>query len=873
MTTRHPLAAALVAYMLGALVAEELAGVAFLPWLAWGFLTASIATLAMLRRRANAAMSRGWSGLPPELDAAELPPERARERDDLLNALERGSSGRLALAAEYLLLGGMLLLGAARMQPIFDQIALADSWAARMGGEERRWSGRLRAIDESREEGALLLEVADLRAAQASEGEPSGPLPGWTRLSVSPEAVAPVEEARPGDRIEFVARLHRAGSPDALGIVPTSDFVGQFFRARVSRPSNLRIVSRDASGVGTRELLERSREGLRRLFIRSIDDPESSATVRAMCLGDTGGMTRRQRAAYANTGLIHLLSVSGLHAGLLGMALALLGRAAGMSPRSVAIMVAIAVPLYGTLIGFRPPIARACVMTAVFSLAWIVGWDTDPLDSLALAGWAVLAIDPPALFLRSFQLSFLAAASLIILAGKADFAFTPRLPATLAFSRDPRRPFWARAWVAQAWDAFRWALGGLVFRGLWASLAVTLALAPILAHQANKIPLLGALGNLIAVPLATLTVSFGFLAGLCLPLSESLASGLASWAGWSAGLQNAFVGLVDRVPGASVVATPPGPFATALFYGVLLAWPLPRLRPAFPWTRPALRAGLLLRATLASLALVVWSIAPSLKASELEIVFFDVGQGDATLVVMPNGATILVDGGNRFPDSGRQVVLPWLAARGIRTLDAVVATHGDADHIGGLISVLESMPVDRVYEGELNRNSRVFAEWAEARERAVVRLPMEAGWMMADGSGARIVALNPPAKPDPAASSNDRSVVLLVDYHGTEILLPGDAEAGAEWAMLASGWIDDLEVLKAGHHGSATSGSEAFLELARPELVAISCGRDNPYGFPNPEALARYEATGARIVRTDRSGTIRLFVGPDGWRLADPDPR
>lgn len=243
----------------------------------------------------------------------------------------------------------------------------------------------------------------------------------------------------------------------------------------------------------------------------------------------------------------------------------------------------------------------------------------------------------------------------------------------------------------------------------------------------------------------------------------------------------------------------------------------------------------------------------SATATGFEVLFLDVGQGDAILVTVGN-ERLLIDGGRSAP-----LVLQRLKARGVNDLDAILATHPDADHIGGLAGVLTEFTVERIYLNGGSSASATYTDFVAAvnREGAQVVTPRR-------GQGIPLGGLQLPVlHPGPVLSSeaNDNSLVLRLTCGGVDVLFAGDAGAEAEQAMLATGVLTDVEVLKVGHHGSATSSTQAFLQAVRPEVAVISAGLTNQYGHPHASVISRLAAIGATLVSTDTGAgddTVRM---------------
>lgn len=368
----------------------------------------------------------------------------------------------------------------------------------------------------------------------------------------------------------------------------------------------------------------------------------------------------------------------------------------------------------------------------------------------------------------------------------------------------------------------------------------------------------GLLLNLVAVPLMAL-VQIGGIVVSCLNEADTIAAP----AGWIAhmtasGLMNS-ARLVDLAPWlAARVPAPSLVLAAAYYLGLataLLAHGIGR----------ACGIGLLLAS---AVAIVTGQPAGWLSAAHepggLGITFFDVGQGDATLVRFPDRSNLLIDAGgipfgNSSFDVGSRVLSPALWARGVRALDAMLLTHGDPDHIGGARAIVGDFAPGAVWAGipvaqypplqEVLRAARASGAQVERRQAGEERRI----------GGVRVRVLHPPL-PDWERQRvrNDDSVVLELLYGDVAVLLPGDVGAGVERSILSRLTPARHRILKVAHHGSRTSTSRELLESWRPQTAVISAGRGNTFGHPAPEVLRRLESIGAAIYRTDLDGQVTI---------------
>ena len=544
--------------------------------------------------------------------------------------------------------------------------------------------------------------------------------------------------------------------------------------------------------------------------------PTQAALQEAMTLGIRDNL-RDLRDVFAAAGLAHVLALSGLHIGVLIAALGFLLRPLGVVryPLMVAFVIA-----FAALVGATPSVLRATTMAvAVLLSLWLGSGRLEPWPALSLAALLALLWNPSGLFDLSFQLSYLAVIGILVFA----------LP-TLRLLHASSLPWWHPKALL---------LGSLVV-----SLGAQAPLLPLLAHTFGTVPVFGPVVNIVALPLATVLVPLGFLAGVLgtvsLPLAallNHLTAPLASALIWAANESASW-------PSLEWGEIAPVGFA---YYGVgACALALVSLGKLRLWR------GLLVVAA----ALSASTLTPA-PYGNAELVFLDVGQGDSTLIRLPHRTEILVDGGGTpFSDFdvGENTVVPALRALGVDELELVIASHTDTDHIEGLASVLRDMPVGELIIGYPSAASGAFTALINAAKvRGVPVTEVRRGEVLQVGD-ARLDILNPPMQPFEA--SNDNSVAFVLNALGSKALFLGDLPSKIEDTLA----VPDVNIMMVAHHGSRFSTSDALLNAAKPEQAVLSYGRNN-YGHPNPDVLARLRAHGAAVFATQQRGAVRLPLG------------
>jgi competence protein ComEC len=547
---------------------------------------------------------------------------------------------------------------------------------------------------------------------------------------------------------------------------------------------------------------------------------ERRAVLAGIVLGEDEGLSEELRDNFKDSGLYHLLAVSGQNITFLVLGVVGLAWLLGI-PRLVAEIGALAAIVgYVLAVGWQPSVVRAGVAGGLASLAWLVSRPRERWHFLALGAAVLLAWTPASLLEPGFQLSFAAVGAIFLLG--------PRL--RLALEGYPMS------------DGVREVLA--------ISIACGAATAPILWLQFGRVPVYSLVANVLVTAAIGPLLGIALVGSLIEPVLPSAALALAWLNGWLAAYIAACARAVGGLPLAQIGSGP----AVGALLGAPVALLLFRRLPR--WRRPAVLACLAAVVP----ALLVWQLRPADRLpppTGFRLTVLDVGQGDAILLQVPQGA-VLVDQG---PPEAK--VAQQLRELGVRRLAAIVLTHPQRDHIGGAATVLQRLGVDRVLDPRLAASgpeerdalaaaARYGVEVVEARAGVGFRLGrLRLRVLWPDGAGA------------PSQDPNQLAVVLLASYGETDALLTADAETDVTAPLLSR----HVEILKVAHHGSADPGLESELRELRPTIAVISCGRGNDYGHPQPSTVQALQASpGLSLFRTDRNG--RVVVESDGIRLA-----
>ena len=549
--------------------------------------------------------------------------------------------------------------------------------------------------------------------------------------------------------------------------------------------------------------------------------------VRALVIADMSAIDATQRDRYADAGLVHMLSVSGLHVGIIALALELLGAALRLPRAPTRVASLLLLVAYVAAIGAPPPAVRAAVMLGVLLLSRLRQRPTSRWAILALGG-AVPLVVPSTVLDLGWQLSVAGTAALV-----AGGSLVRRV-------------------VPRKWRGLR----RTVAAGMIISVVATVTTAPLVAWAIGRVALVGPVTNLLADPIMGLLQPVLFVA-LCIPV--------APVEGLCADAAHALIVVFDAiaragaaVPGGAPAITPST--TSAILAGVAAVATL----TACASTRPV-RAIIVGGSAIAALVL-----APILRPSRpfTELHMLDVGQGDAIALRTRGNRWILIDAGRSWlgGDAGRSTVVPYLAHRG-GSLAMFVLSHPHADHVGGAASVFASLhPARFIDPGYVGTTPPYLAALAEAARDHISWQRVHPG----DSLHVDEVTLTALA-PDSTwvaglTDANLASTVLVARVGAVRFLFTGDAESPEEdWLLSRDAGALAADVLKVGHHGSRTSTSARFLGAVHPRLALVSVGAHNAYGHPSPEVMQTLRDSGVQVLRTDRVGTI--VVRTDGRQL------
>lgn len=557
--------------------------------------------------------------------------------------------------------------------------------------------------------------------------------------------------------------------------------------------------------------------------------PDNADLVRAFVLGDRSGMDEELTEQFSQTGITHLICISGMHISVLAAAVSALLRRI-MSQRASALITLAIITAYGVLLGYPASLVRATVMFASFSLAAVVGRPSDPVTRLMTALLGMLAFNPLYLYDGGCTLSFQASAGILLLDA----------PLERLFGVDRLRGLKPR----------RGRLANLALRAakyfpmlLCSTLAAQLATLPTVIEFFGAQPLIAIPVNLLAIPLSMFAYPAALVAlalsAVWMPLGQAVAFA-------ADGMFSALVWLVDgfaALPAGALRAPHYPLWLTVAHYALMVA--------ASGLSRTSIGVRRFLPVGLVGL-IGVAMLCARLDTAGFRVVFLDAGQADAA-VVRTEGHVYLFDVGDAYSPVTDYATATCLG------VDAVFLSHPHFDHAGGLAELLEAMRPGTIYvpEGwfDFDTGETVRAGIALAQEMDIPIVELTAGdeIQLSDHAAARVLA---PEHGDDWGE--DLSMIVELDYRGHSVLFTGDLTTSREPAALP-----DVDVLKVPHHGSAKATSAQMLRQITPEVAIVPVGENN-YGHPSAETLGRLASAGASIYRTDECGAITVRIARDG---------
>jgi competence protein ComEC len=651
---------------------------------------------------------------------------------------------------------------------------------------------------------------------------------GGLRARVSGELRDRLRGLAASDRISFWGRLDE---PSSFGNDGGFDVRRYFERGRLDLTASVKsalLVERETSARSCKAWVSRLRIAASRRLESALGDPsrETLGVVVALLTGDREMLSPELEELYRDAGIFHVMAISGAQVAMVILVFYFVLRRLGASEVATLWTLLLVVPFYAAFCGSGPPVVRAALAASVVLGARLLSLDRPHVNALALAALLLLLWEPLWLEDPGFQLSFAAMAAILWL--------TEPLANRL-------RPL------------------GLLATPLSVSIAAQAVVVPITAWHFHGLTWVAPLASLVAVPLSGAIVIVGLALVLLsgVPLLSDLLS-LGAHVGVA--LLTGTARLASELPGATLAVARPSFLWMLAYYGALAC-----LRHG----RGRVRALSVLVLGALLLALPFEKGETLSEPERLTLTSLDVGHGDAIVLSLPEGQRVLVDGGG-LPatsfDVGERVVLPYLLDHGGRRLDAVVLTHADYDHIGGLFAIVDSMNVREVWESGASWERPAYRRLRQAaRRRGVALRRLRAGesfrwggvlWEVLAASGA-------PGMESPA-DENDRSIVMRLTLGESSVLLTGDAGEKLERALLSRGIPLEADVLKVAHHGSQSSTSAPFLDAVRPRFAILSSRQNVGWPLPSPTVLDRLRGKGIAYARTDEHGAVTVRLDANG---------
>ena len=631
------------------------------------------------------------------------------------------------------------------------------------------------------------------------------------------------------------------------------DFRGMSYRTGIrarfssSRSDLLGIVS---SGKGFLVKARRSLSALRQKAVRKLEKAlsrQALAMAESVTLGIRSEINSRTRDILTRTGTMHILAVSGLHVGMAAVIFLVILRQMGLPLGARNLLASLGILAFAALTGFRASSLRAAIMGSLLLFSSASSRKPDIINALGVSAFIITFFDPGQFFSWGFILSYLAVISIALLIPLTDhFLFIG--PAETSRSGKIKIYF---------------------LKTVSVSMAVWIGTMPVIASYFRIITPSCLLANIIAVPglfiLIVLSAVVIFMPEvLFFPFVSRLAAMLVS--GLTEGLMKV-LHFIGSLPGGFVRVAQPGAAISAVFYAALIL-------AIFAFRRKAKRLYLAVF-LIAAANLFVWKEVSLSPPENTKITFFSTGRSDASLLEFPDGKVMLIDAGTagerRSGDSARDVILPYLAERGIRKIDCALITHPHEDHIGGFPCLLKELRIGTLIDSSLTRGKEVTRLYTHILETAgkknIPRVSVKKGDLIKGFQNTRITVLNPPESGYYENANSDSIVLKMVMPHGLGVLFSGDAESPALKGMLTFGEELEVDVLKVPHHAGGLgerTAVEEFLRCCDAEYMVVTNKRGCKINRP---IAKKAEDPGKKLLLTGKCGAVTVFDDPDGFSV------
>lgn len=569
-------------------------------------------------------------------------------------------------------------------------------------------------------------------------------------------------------------------------------------------------------------------------------DTQTAPLAKALLIGYKQELTQDDKVAFSRVGLSHIMAVSGLHVGFLLAPFWFLipyfwtwkyGRQVGL------LLLILLLITYAGLTGFSASVTRASITGGFIMYAKLFNKVRDTINLTAVAAILILLINPGELLEIGFQLSFGAVYIILLTMPVASLAIPNRI---------------------------RYTWFGKLIMIVVVSFFVQAGLYPILSFYFGEFSLIGPLANAVVVPFLGVIMPYALLMVLVGSIFPEAAFYLNIPVQYFLKGLQAFVSETSAWEGSWIQTTSPEPILFAIWITGLFLFAslqIPRMR----WRFLIILLGLI---TIQQAAMLMQKLRPA----SLVITVFDVGQGDAVLIKTPGNKHLLIDAGRWTPgyNSGKYVLMPHLKAEGITKLDAVFLSHPHADHIGGILELINSVPIDTIYNSGYSYSSNLYKNYLiQAAEKEIPVSSLVEGTSLRLDPSMRIFIYGPSKSPT-GSDPNEHSLILELHYGSTEFLFMGDAGAEQEARLLKNyGNLLNTNFLKVGHHGSKTSSSIPFLKVTTPDHAVVSLAKSNKFRHPHREALARLYTTKSDIHFTSLEGALMFTSDGKAIRKVD----